>query len=271
MPVLPKIDAIIPAANFELIRDQIGAVLKLEIDNQKVLDPTFVLPKKIWKERSVPFNANEFPAINVRFQNGSYDERSREEKQVHAIYTYFIDISFIAKSTAGEGNTGDQLATVALHKMMRVVRAILANPAYDTLGFDRPFNKRAWVNSIEVFEPLEFADATNQINGRVEYCIEVPEYVTIPVGSNLLNEITTQVKINESEEGYFWDYKQKLILVTDSGTALIDVFFGANTICEIQIGDTVYKAGTDFTQVGTTITGTTFAFVEGTTIIAKTL
>jgi hypothetical protein len=268
MPVLPKIDAIIPAANFELIRDQIGAVLLLEIGNQKVLDPTFQQPNKIWVERFVPFNANEFPAINVRFQNGPYDERSREEKQVHAIYTYFIDISFIAKSKNGE--PGDQLATVALHKMMRVVRAILANPNYDTLGFARPFNKRAWVNSIEVFEPMEFADSTNQINGRVEYCIEVPEYVAVPAGTNLLNEITTQVKLNNSEKGYFWDYKQLPIVIAESGTGLTDVFF-ESMICEIQIGDTVYRAGTDFTQAGTTITATTFAFTEGTTIIAKTL
>jgi hypothetical protein len=202
--MVAKIQAVIGQSNFELIRDQIGAVLALEIANQKVLSPALIAPDKIWIERFVPFDASEYPAIKILYQHGSIDEGSREILQAHYTHTYFIDVMFSAKSTADA--QGDQLSSVQMQKMLGIIRAILSSPAYSTIGFSRPFNKRAWVNSIEVFEPMEMQDETNQINGRVEYCIEVPEYGVVTDTGVPLNEITTTVRLNESDKGYFWDY-----------------------------------------------------------------
>lgn len=257
-----KITTIIAPDNFELIRDQLGAVLLLEIAKQVDLDSTLLLPT-FWRERFVEFIAKEFPAINVRYQKGDGIEGSRERNQTAFNHCFYIDVSVIAK-TSVDGK-GDELATILLHRYLRIIRSILSNPIYNTLGFPKPFSASSVVNGIEVFEPMEFQDSTNQINGRIEYSIKVNEYVAIPVGVYTVNEVTDVVTLYGSERGYYWDFRQKKITIATTGATLTDSFF-SNTILEINN----YTAGVDFTQTGTTITATTFTFTAGQIITAIT-
>lgn len=199
-----RITGLIPPDNFELIRDQIGGVLLLELGNQAQYDDSFIFPTKVWVERFVPYNTiTETPYVNVRFQKGDQDERSREQTQSKYLHTFFIEVSVSAKSTTSLG--GDQQATLYMHQLLRMIRFILANPAYRRLGLSLPIG-RCYVNSIEVFDPMEMEDATNKIDGRVEYCVEVSEGSPSFDTGATLNEITTTVKLNNTELGHFWDY-----------------------------------------------------------------
>ena len=200
-----RINTQIPRSKFELVRDQLGAVLLVEIGKQKQLDATLVAPSVIFIERTVPFDAkSEFPAINVRYTSGAIDVSSREINQAHYLHTYSIEVMYAAKSSTAAN--GDQNASVRLQRMMGIIRSILQSPTYNMLGFTPPFAKRAWVNHMEVFESMDFQNDTNQINGRIEYCIELPESGMITATGAPLNEITTTVTLNESDKGYFWDY-----------------------------------------------------------------
>jgi len=199
-----KINGIIPPASFERIRDALGAVLLLELANQKALDPTFDAPDKVWLERIDPPNVpTELPYVNIRFQGGQYDEKSREITQVHGLYTYNIELSTRAKTTAVKA--GDQIATVDIHRLIRAIRAILANQAYIRLGFAPPFNKQAYVNKVEVYQAQQWQDATNEVTAMIEYCIEVPEINIVTNKGGICSEVMTEVRINNTDIGYFLD------------------------------------------------------------------
>lgn len=259
------IQAIIPADNFERIRDQIGAILLLELSEQATLDSTFTAPKQVFIESFIDTMPTQYPAVNIRYQQGASQEKSREEKQTHYMHVFHIDLYCSAKSTATM--PGYTQATLWLHQLVRKVRSILSNPAYRTVGFTAPFNKRAFINSIEVFEPMGAPDADNVVNARVEYCVEVPEYATVSQIGYPLTDVTATVTLNQSTEGYYWELKQSDITPTVSGSTLTNSFF-SNTISEIDIAGEAYLAGTDFTQSGTTITASTFTFTAGTTVTA---
>lgn len=56
--------------------------------------------------------------------------------------------------------------------------------------------------------------------------------------------------------------------ISGSGKVLTDPFF-SNTIEEISTGGQTYQRGEDFTQSGTAITATEFAFYDGQKLTAK--
>lgn len=198
---MAKINGIIPVQNFEQVRDRIGSILAVEIANQYDLTNDAELNPTIWVERTVPFDKTEMPAINIRLN--SIDFNNEDVKSSDANCLFYIDC--YTSAAYEEDTEGDKAATLNLHRIMGMVRAILKNPQYKTLDFTPPFNCTAKINRLYIGD-TNTSDALSTTVGRIEYAVRVPENVALLNGQTIGSHYTT-VYLGETEKGYLWIYE----------------------------------------------------------------
>jgi hypothetical protein len=207
---MSEINGIIPSQSFELVRDQIGAILFTEFDKQAELTYNPDLEVEVWVERFVPFDRKELPAINVMLATGNYDGDT--VAQSDGTYTYLID--FHARAKTNNDGKGDNLALLKLQKMIGIARAIIMNPKYRTLGFAAPFVMSRRVTGFEIANP-DSANADSVVWGRMKVVVQVPETTEL-IDASLIEGFDTTVELEYSEKGYggenspvadrTWDY-----------------------------------------------------------------
>jgi len=197
------INSIIPDQNYEIIRNRIGEILAVELINQAALTS---IPNvtAVDVERFVPPDETEFPLATVEFAGGTY--ANKDQTQSQGTYVYYITIH--ASGRTNPDTKGDKAAAIKLHRILGLCRAILENPAYNRLGFDKPTTTRGnisstKVESIKIPKTEENGDATNSIFGYLEFHVKAPEGVQlsdpIPLASG-----TTVVKLYLTDKGYRW-------------------------------------------------------------------
>jgi hypothetical protein len=180
----------IPEQNFELIRTRIGEILTLELAAQ-----TYAAGITVWKERFVPFNANELPAINVRYNSSSYDNEhltySRGDNEYH------IDIH--SKENGTDALNGDFRSSIKVERLAGIIRYILSSSEYSCLGFQSLIENRR-VDSIDIGN-IPTQDAMNTIVARVTFKVRAGESCNdlTPVNAE---GYTTQVKLDDTDKGY---------------------------------------------------------------------
>ena len=188
----------IPEQNFELVRDRIGQVLADEILAQSLILPlTPLLNAEVFVERFVPFDKTDMPCLNVVFESGSYG--NKDAKNTTGTYRYNIDVYASAKSTSTV--SGDKIASVKLHRIIGICRAILENPQYRTLAFAPPSLNRVAVSDINIEQPQNTQDGSSIIMGRLSFDVSVCEGVQL-IDANNISGYETEVKMNETETGY---------------------------------------------------------------------
>ena len=196
-----KINNIITAQSFEIIRDQIALILGLEIRNQVLLSGNYEIDATVYIERQVPPNASEMdagPLVNVLLGTGDYS--NQDVSQSTGTYLFFIDVYTGAKSSSTKN--GDTRSMLRMQKMLGVCRGILEATQYLTLGFVPPFVMGRKINSLQIAQP-DAASADNIVRGRLVLEVKVPEYQQM-VTANLIDGQDTTVFIDTSDEGYFW-------------------------------------------------------------------
>lgn len=193
------INGIIPAQNFETVRDRIGAVLATELGNQFALSGDASANPVVYVERCIAFDKEELPALNVALSRGDYD--NKDVTQADGSYLFNIDVYAKSKSNGLAG--GDTLARTHLHRMLGMCRAILSNPVYRTLGFTAPSLCRVTVNSVETDAEGHMIDAVSGVMGRLELLVKVPENVALIDTVACLENITT-VKLDVTQKGYMY-------------------------------------------------------------------
>jgi hypothetical protein len=136
--------------NAETIRDQIAAILKLELTNQKILsdnDQDIKRKKdfdiKVYIENSRPWlllgdteEKNPFPLINVSLQDIKKDSGPLAGK-IKYIATYLIDCygcGNFQPENAAEWIPDDYLSTLQAWQTARITRRILMSGFYAFLG-----------------------------------------------------------------------------------------------------------------------------------------
>lgn len=146
-PLIPSL--IDKQDNFEIIRDQIAAILKVESTGQQALAVTAAKDPDLWKlrvftERSDPWEQwlnnqdDASPIINVWFDNMTPDPRASnvmERQKVDGVFNidcYGLGIS--ADIPAGGHIPGDQEAALESQRAFRLVRNILMAGPYTYLG-----------------------------------------------------------------------------------------------------------------------------------------
>lgn len=193
---MAKITDQIPEQNFEIIRDQIGAILTLELAAQDVTQDI-----KVWTERFISFNQSELPAINVSFDNVPYDNHNPKTRTGEN--EYFIDIYTKAKH---EGNSkdekGDVIASRLAQRIAGIVAYILSSAEYYYLDFEPGLIQSRWISEIKVGK-LQEQDAVHTIVSRVTFKVKANENVGDLTGvAGLI--ATSQVKLDQTEKGYLF-------------------------------------------------------------------
>jgi hypothetical protein len=196
MPAL--ITNIIPPDGFELVRDAIGAILLLELQNQKTLQG-FSEEVTIYQERIKPIQTDEDLFINVLLDSATYSQYTPKDQQGRTIY--FIDICTTGQ--ASTGITGDMDSSTRLHRFMRMCRYILSSDLYDTLGFERRLGLIGgkYVESFATAEPQHKEDSYYTRMGRISFAVRITENQNLATPISLFGNDTT-VKLQETEHGY---------------------------------------------------------------------
>ena len=203
--------------NFEIIRDQIAAILAIEVTNQKAQavlaakDPT-LWDFKIYTERSNPWESylNEVtdltPIVNVWYDNSNFLEASSnivERQTTEAIFN--IDCYAVANSSddiAGGHNPGDEEAAFTVQRIIRLVRNILMAADYTYLGL-RGVVWQRWPQSITVFQPQQDrGNVRPVIAARIGFRVKFSEF-SPQISGNVIELLSTTVKRTEDGQIVF--------------------------------------------------------------------
>lgn len=156
-------ELIVKRDNVEIIRDQIAAILAVELANQKLLSGNLPYPA-VFIERSNPWGqfieaeAAMPPVINVWFDSASFDESSSnvvERQKCEAVFNidcYGAGVSQDDGTPGGGHHAGDLQAALECQRAVRLARNILMAGAYTYLGLRGLVWKR-FPQTISMFQP----------------------------------------------------------------------------------------------------------------------
>lgn len=177
--------------SFEIVRDQIAAILVTEVASQMQLATDGGKDPLDWKlrvftERSNPWEqflneqADESPIVNIWYDNSSFvlGKSNIIERQA-AIATYNIDCYGygLSKDDGGSGHIpGDREAALEVQKSLRLIRNILMAAEYTYLGLQGLVWQR-WPQGINVFQPELDGNQIQQIVGaRIAFNVTFNEF-----------------------------------------------------------------------------------------------
>ena len=215
------IDALIDKEdNFEIIRDQIAAILATETASQQALAKTankkdpglwklrpFIEranPIEEWRDVNSTSDIDDSPIINVWYDNGSFpmSKGNPIEKQV-AGSVYNIDcygVGFSGDNPGGGHVLGDKEAALEAQRAVRLVRNILLNPLYTYLALTRGIVGLRWPQSITVFQPqIDGRPVSHVVGARIALRVDHIETVAQPT-TVTLEELGVTVKRAEDGE-----------------------------------------------------------------------
>ena len=205
--------------NFEIIRDQIAAILVTETVSQQALAKAANKKNpKLWKlrvftERSNPIEEwrdvdttktiDSSPIVNVWYDNGSFpmNKGNVVKRQAHdAVYN--IDcygVGFSGDNPAGGHFLGDKEAALENQRAIRLVRNILMAANYTYLGLRGTVWKR-WPQSITVFQPqIDGRPVSHVMGARIALRVEFNEF-SPQVTPVTLEGVTIDVERTEDGE-----------------------------------------------------------------------
>ena len=207
---------------FEIVRDQIAAILAIEVTNQMALAVNAGKDPDDWKlriftERSNPWEqfrgdvVDESPLVNVWYENSFFDESKSNVVSTQMSETIFnIDIyGYGVSSEDGAGHKpGDKEAALVCQRGIRLVRNILMASENTYLQLRGTVWQR-WPQSITSFQPQQSENTVEKIVAarialRVRFTEFSPQFEGEP-----LELLTTTVKRAEDGSIYFeanYDY-----------------------------------------------------------------
>jgi len=177
--------------SFEIVRDQIAAILTTEVASQMALALAAAKDPLEWKlriftERSNPWEqwlndqTDTSPIVNVWYDNSSFTQGKSNIVERQASETvYNIDCYGYGQSRddGGTGHTpGDKEAVLEVQKAIRLVRNILMAAEYTYLGLQGLVWQR-WPQSITDFQPQLDANQFQKVAGaRVAFRVVFNEF-----------------------------------------------------------------------------------------------
>lgn len=197
--------------SFEIVRDQLAAILATEVANQKVLavgagEDSSLWDIRIYRERSNPWEEylNDFsditPLVNVWYDNSNFLMASSDivERQ-NAEGIYNVDCYAVGNASDVEGghNPGDLVSALSLHRVARLVRNILMAGENTYLGL-RGLVWQRWVQSTNIFQPQQDRDNVRPVIGaRINVRVSFNEFSPQVIGEPL-EYIGTTVRFMEN-------------------------------------------------------------------------
>jgi hypothetical protein len=166
-----RIEALIDKRDsFEILRDEIAAILAVESARQQVLAAQAGKDPKLWKlrvytERSAPWSVFQdapnpatddvSPVINVWFDSANYERSgSNTFERQKTVGTFHIDCYGygVAIDQGTSHAPGDEYAALEAQRAFRLVRNILMAAHWEKLG-QKTFVWDRWPASVQAFQP----------------------------------------------------------------------------------------------------------------------
>lgn len=194
-----RIATVIGRQNYELVLDRIGEILTEELNGQDYNNSD--LNVTVFKERDIPYNTGEGggkPMVNVMFERVDYDYQTAIQSD--GLCRYVIECTRQGKGNPSEG--GDTVAMTKIQRLAGVIRAILMNPKYKTLGYEPGFIKNRHIQSIEFGKPIR-QDSAHTVMARLVLAVSFREVTELGVPA-LMVGYWTGVRIEETERGYLF-------------------------------------------------------------------
>lgn len=190
--------------NVAIVRDQIAAILKVEIAGQALLG---LSPEpRVFVERSNPWEmaSGKAPIVNVWFDTESFDgSGSNVVARQKTEATFNVDVYAFAESKAtAQGHTpGDELAASRCLRTLGLCRQILMSGHYTYLGLSGLVWKR-WPQTLGMFRPpTDDNAAQNTVAGRLALGVTFNEF-SPQVEGEPLETLAVEVRRAESGELY---------------------------------------------------------------------
>lgn len=199
--------------SFEVVRDEIAAILVTEVASQMALATAGGKDPNDWKlrvyaERSNPWEAllneqtDRSPIVNVWFDNSNFDPRasnSVERQKAEAVFNIDCYGYGVSQDVVGGGHkAGDQEASIEVQRAIRLVRNILMAGEYTYLGL-RGLVWSRWPQSVTIFQPNIDARQMQQIVGaRLAFRVVFNEF-SPQVQAETLELVSA--KVSRSEDG----------------------------------------------------------------------
>ena len=203
MPAL--INTIIPKQAFEIVRDLIGGILVLELQNQISLQSELSGELNLYVGRMTPFQQSEKLMINVLVDSASYN--SIQQVGVHGTTTFFIDVYASSKQTS-ELN-GGQASTIIRDKWIGMIRTILEDTHYKTLVLAPGTIMGVAVKGFENYTSKDAQDSAFVKVSRLTLDIKMTEQQTLWSGVLIENNLTG-IKLGLTERGYKYEFEESL-------------------------------------------------------------
>lgn len=181
--------------NVEIIRDQIAAILAVEIANQKALSGNLPYPS-VFIERSEPwgqFLATSTPpappVINVWWDSSTFEASTSnvvQRQKAEAVYNVDCYAAAPSEDVAGGGHIpGDEQAAREVQRAVRLARNILMSGAYTYLGLRGLVWKR-FPQTISMFQPqIDNRGANRVVGARLSLQVQFNEFSPQVVGEPL--------------------------------------------------------------------------------------
>lgn len=203
--------------SFEIVRDQIAAILKTNITNQMALATAAGKDPELWNlrifsERTNPWEEFQYaegaktPIVNVWYDSSDFDDAgssSVNDQKTNGIFNVDIYTCGISTETAEGHTSGDEVSAVTSHRAIMLCRNILMSAAYTYLGLPRKEKQFVWsrkVTSINTFQPsADDATVQNIIGARIAFRVTFTEQ-SPQVEYQELEEIGVQVIRAENGE-----------------------------------------------------------------------
>jgi len=203
------ISALISEAGFELIRDQIAAILAIELPNQRTLAASFpndlAIIESFWGEddvlnlfleRFVPVDLTEQNSINVYYENTGYQTGTSKIQKAAANFNIDLEVA----SKASSSSEGDKKSALYIQRMAGIIRGIIQDGDYFRLGFAPGFVSHRFITSINPFQPTQIDNANYIMGLKISLQVKYDEIVSLKPLNDLLGNDT---KIDVDDYGKF--------------------------------------------------------------------
>jgi len=194
MPAI--ITEIIPKQGFEIVGEQIGAVLALEVANQVALQ-ALANQVGVFHERVTPFDKSEEVMINVQLDSGNYDNHTESNVQEGTIF----NIDIYASAASSSGKPGDLESSKLLQKFLGMCRYILQSTKYRTLALPAGTIGGTYVDSFQIYDQPGPNEGKSSRMARLVFRVRIYENQQL-WGSTALSGGDTSVKLDLTDKGY---------------------------------------------------------------------
>lgn len=184
---------------YEKVRDAIGAILLLELTNQKTLQG-FDEEIKIYRERLTPMQSDDNLYLNVLLDNAQYSNKTPADSQGLTLY----NIDAYGTGITNGSVTGDLDSATRIHKFLGMCRYILDSTHYNRLGLPLGLISGVAVQSINMLDaPIHEGDSDYTRFGRLTVAVRICENQALWDSVELLGN-DTQVKLDETDRGFVY-------------------------------------------------------------------